>query len=386
MGRDAAARHSVELPPREIEEAPITLRGLYRATEATRRSAGAYAKRVAVADARLAAGRDEPAALGRHCRPAVANGGANVWRSSPRARSSTCRFPRFPCPTDARDPADREHEIVTIPSASVLAMMRRETAVAHRPRDARDSRRSRVRRPIHGSRAVTERQPVPAYRRGIAGSRSLARRFLAPAVLARGGDRDRCAGRCAPPLQRARLRRQPRVRAGRRLARHVVHFATHGIVDSDRPALSALILSLFDERGAPQNGYLRLHDIYNMRLDADLVVLSACQTALGKEIKGEGLVGLTRAFIYAGAPRVVASLWQVNDLATAELMNNFYRGLLQQSWPAAALRAAQIELSRDPRWKAPYFGPASCCRATGSRRSTPTSSSRHVFDDDDSRR
>jgi CHAT domain-containing protein len=93
-----------------------------------------------------------------------------------------------------------------------------------------------------------------------------------------------------------------------------------------------------------------------MRLDADLVVLSACQTALGKEIKGEGLVGLARAFIYAGAPRVVASLWEVSDLATAQLMKSFYRGMLQRHLsPAAALRAAQRELSRDRRWTAPYF-------------------------------
>ena len=85
-------------------------------------------------------------------------------------------------------------------------------------------------------------------------------------------------------------------------------------------------------------------------------MLSACQTALGKEIKGEGLVGLTRAFMYAGAPRVVASLWQVSDLATAELMKAFYHGMLQQHLPpASALRAAQLHLSRDPRWAAPYF-------------------------------
>ena len=105
-----------------------------------------------------------------------------------------------------------------------------------------------------------------------------------------------------------------------------------------------------------QNGYLRLPDIYNLRLNADLVVLSACQTALGKEIKGEGLVGLTRAFIYAGAPRVVASLWEVSDLATTELMKKFYRGMLQQHLPAAAaLRAAQVQMSLDPRWASPYF-------------------------------
>jgi CHAT domain-containing protein len=136
----------------------------------------------------------------------------------------------------------------------------------------------------------------------------------------------------------------------------MVHLATHGVLDGERPALSSLILSLVDERGRRQNGYLRLPDIYNMRLDADLVVLSACQTALGKEIQGEGLVGLTRAFIYAGAPRVVASLWQVSDLATAELMKKFYRGMLRQHLPAAAaLRAAQVEMSQDPRWSSPFF-------------------------------
>ena len=84
----------------------------------------------------------------------------------------------------------------------------------------------------------------------------------------------------------------------------IVHFATHGLIDADRPELSGLVLSLVNHQGQPQDGFLRLHDIYNMRLNADLVVLSACQTALGKEIKGEGLVGLTRGFMFAGAPRV----------------------------------------------------------------------------------
>jgi CHAT domain-containing protein len=136
----------------------------------------------------------------------------------------------------------------------------------------------------------------------------------------------------------------------------IVHFATHGLIDAERPELSGLVLSLVNDRGAPQDGLLRLHDIFNMRLNADLVVLSACQTALGKEIKGEGLVGLTRGFMYAGAPRVVASLWQVSDVATAELMKKFYTGMLQRRLPAAAaLRAAQLELARDPRWASPYF-------------------------------
>jgi CHAT domain-containing protein len=136
----------------------------------------------------------------------------------------------------------------------------------------------------------------------------------------------------------------------------IIHFATHGVVDTQRPALTGLVLSQLDEHGVPQNGYVRLTDIYNMRLDADLVVLSACQTALGKEIKGEGVVGIARAFMYAGAPRVVATLWEVNDAATAELMKLFYRGvLIENRPPAAALRAAQLEMSRNPRWASPYY-------------------------------
>src|SRR5207253_2026523 len=99
-----------------------------------------------------------------------------------------------------------------------------------------------------------------------------------------------------------------------------VHFATHGLLDSERPGLSSLVLSMVDEKGQPQNGFLRANDIYNLKLPAELVVLSACQTGLGKDIKGEGLVGLTRGFMYAGAARVVVSLWNVNDKATADLM------------------------------------------------------------------
>lgn len=136
----------------------------------------------------------------------------------------------------------------------------------------------------------------------------------------------------------------------------IVHFATHGLLDSAQPELSGLALSLVDEQGKPQDGYLRLNEIYNLKLNAELVVLSACQTGLGKEVKGEGLVGLTRGFMYAGAPRVVASLWQVNDAATAELMKRFYRGMLKEKLrPAAALRQAQLELMKKPAWRSPYY-------------------------------
>lgn len=135
-----------------------------------------------------------------------------------------------------------------------------------------------------------------------------------------------------------------------------VHFATHGVLDSRRPELSKLVLSLYDEKGRSQDGFLRLNDVYNLRLDADLVVLSACRTALGKEIRGEGLVGLTRGFMYAGSARVLASLWSVEDRATAELMGATYRGMLREKLsPAAALRKAQLEMAQRPNRKSPYY-------------------------------
>ena len=135
-----------------------------------------------------------------------------------------------------------------------------------------------------------------------------------------------------------------------------VHFATHGYLDTIRPGLSAIVLSLIDEQGNAQDGFLRTHDIYNLKLPAELVVLSACETGLGKDVKGEGLVGLTRGFMYAGARRVVVSLWNVNDKATADLMANLYRGMLRSNkTPAASLREAQIEMLRQKQWRSPYY-------------------------------
>jgi CHAT domain-containing protein len=137
----------------------------------------------------------------------------------------------------------------------------------------------------------------------------------------------------------------------------ILHFATHGLINSAHPELSGIVLSLVNEKGEEQDGFLRLHEIYNLNLSADLVVLSGCQTALGKEIKGEGLVGLTRGFMYAGAARVVASLWSVQDDATAELMKRFYQKMLgkAQMRPAAALRAAQVETWKTRRWQSPFY-------------------------------
>ena len=134
----------------------------------------------------------------------------------------------------------------------------------------------------------------------------------------------------------------------------ILHFATHAIVDRHHPELSGLVLSLFDKDGQPIRGFLRLQEIYNLHLRAELVVLSACDTGLGEELEGEGLVGLTRGFLYAGTSRVIHSLWEVGDESTAELMTRFYRHLLEEKLsPSAALRAAQLSMRHDPKWSAP---------------------------------
>ena len=136
----------------------------------------------------------------------------------------------------------------------------------------------------------------------------------------------------------------------------IVHFATHGLLNSQHPTLSGIVLSLYDEQGRPIDGFVRAHEIYNLKLNAELVVLSGCRTALGREIKGEGLVGLTRGFMYAGTPRIVASLWDVKDEPTSELMSRFYEGMFKdQKKPAAALRAAQLSMWKEKRWSAPYY-------------------------------
>jgi CHAT domain-containing protein/tetratricopeptide (TPR) repeat protein len=137
----------------------------------------------------------------------------------------------------------------------------------------------------------------------------------------------------------------------------VVHFAAHAVPDDMHPELSGIVFSLLDPRGAPLNGLLRIHDIYDANLQADLVVLSACQTAIGKDVPGEGLMGLARGFLSAGASRVVASQYKVEDEATAELMRTFYQAMLgpDRRSPAAALRVAQMKMAAHPRWNDPYW-------------------------------
>lgn len=135
-----------------------------------------------------------------------------------------------------------------------------------------------------------------------------------------------------------------------------LHFATHARIDEELPELSSLVLSALDEKGRQVDGELRLHEIYRMHLAADLTVLSGCQTALGRRVRGDGLLGLTRGFFYAGSSRLIVSLWPVEDRATAHLMPRFYESLLRQNTtPAEALQEAQQWMRGNPEWRAPYY-------------------------------
>jgi CHAT domain-containing protein len=125
----------------------------------------------------------------------------------------------------------------------------------------------------------------------------------------------------------------------------LVQFATHGLFNGQQPALSGLLLSRVNRSGTAKDGFLQLGDIFNLKLNEDLVVLSACETALGDQVEGEGLVDITRGFLCAGTPWVVVSLWQVSDEATAAFMTSFYEAMLQK------------KLRAHPQWTSPY------CRA-----------------------
>ncbi len=269
-----------------------------------------------------------------------------------------------------------DHEIVNLPSASALAMLRKETvnrqpasrsvAVLADPVFEADD-------PRVSGRGVPRQSPKPtivSHRKSTAATLSDLQLSLRDVGMLQGGlgiprllsTRQEAEGILSVSLSGTCLKAVD-FKASRETAVslelsqfRIVHFATHGLLNNQHPELSGLVLSLVDEQGKPQNGFLRLHDIYNLNLPADLVVLSACNTGLGKDIKGEGLVGIVRGFMYAGAARVVASLWKVDDEATAELMKRFYQQMFQERLsPAAALRVAQVELSQQKKWRSPYY-------------------------------
>jgi CHAT domain-containing protein/Tfp pilus assembly protein PilF len=244
------------------------------------------------------------------------------------------------------------HEVVELPSASVLADERRELARRVPARELAIVIADPVFQP-DDPRVAGSRRTIPAAAAGdpllLSRLRFSRQEALGIASLAPPGavttDLDFAANRDL-------------VLSGRLRDFRYIHFATHGLFDAGRPELSGLALSRVGPDGAAKEGFLSLRDIYDLDLTADLVVLSGCQTALGKEIRGEGLLGLTRGFLYAGAPRVVASLWWIDDRATAALMAAFYRALwIDGLRPAAALRKARLSLSRQRRFRDPsYWG------------------------------
>jgi CHAT domain-containing protein len=289
-------------------------------------------------------------------------------------------------------PLITEHEITSLPSASVLALQRRELAnrkparlaVAVIADPVFDNQDERVARSIgNGNQhrkgvARTKSDIVPQPKQTIPGAPATSvstdeHAALASALRDVGFDAEGKLRRLSFSLQEAKaiLRAAPATqsfsafdfRASRATAvsaelsqYRIIHFATHGVMDLQHPELSGIVLSMIDEKGQPVNGYLRLNEIYNLNLPAELVVLSACQTGVGKQVKGEGLIALTRGFMYAGAKSVVASLWKVDDSATSALMAEFYRQMFtNQLKPAAALRAAQREIAKQKRWQSPYF-------------------------------
>ncbi len=261
-------------------------------------------------------------------------------------------FAVLPLPDDAGGSVAlvEHHEIVVLPSASILALRRQEPApadgdIAVLADPVFDSRDPRVRMDTPNSAPA---ESIPA-RNGISLTRLAASRREAEAISGIAG-----AGRVwtATGFQASRAT----VFGGGLARSRIVHFATHGVINAETPELSGLVLSMVDERGEPREGFLGLNDIYNLDLHADLVVLSGCETALGREMRGEGLVGLTRGFLYAGASQVLASLWQVQDRSATELMVRFYRALLQDHLtPAAALRAAQLSMGKERRWRDPFY-------------------------------
>jgi len=290
-----------------------------------------------------------------------ATGMAGRTQASDRQENEQAPDPHF-------QPLIVEHEIVSLPSASTLAVMRREL-VGRKPAPKAvavlaDPVFSRLDPRVNSSRTAASRQgdavSMPRdFERAIKEVRvSRNRSGVARLPFSRA---EAAAIKAAAPAGQAMeaidFDASRATAASEELSQYrIIHFATHGLLNSEHPELSGMVFSLVDRHGKSQNGFLRLHEVYNLNLPAELVVLSACQTGLGKDVKGEGLVGLTRGFMYAGAARVVASLWQVDDSATAELMKRFYAKMLGDGLrPAAALRDAQVEMWKQKRWQAPYY-------------------------------
>ena len=248
--------------------------------------------------------------------------------------------------SSSMDPMSASHEIIHIPSASTLAALRRDDGNSHR------SRILMVYDPVFN--AEDERLEG----QDVLSPDSLDDRFDRLKFSAREADAVRDnnrSNRLAAPVfitgfeaNRDYILEQPLSEF------EILHFATHGELHSDYPELSRLVLSRYDKDGKAKINFLFAHQISRLSLNADLVILSACQTALGPDIRGEGMIGLPSSFMFAGASSVIVSLWNVDDQSTAELMSSFYDFHLNEGLPPSeALQAAQGKIRQ--RWPAPYY-------------------------------
>ncbi len=369
---------SYELPKAEqINQSALQVYGLLTARSAEKRgeSADQRAQRIAQAEASLAGAASAlstmvlaPAAaeLGNKRLVVVADGALQY-----------IPFAMLPAPAVAvQRPLVVDHEVVSLPSASALAIQRAELAgrqpapktlavIADPVFDRSDTRLSASARKSTEKEetelvAFNDARSIEHYEEQSKDTTGPAtRRLVIPRLPFTRLEAQRLI-LLAPKnssLDAIDFRAsRATVLSGELSQYRYVHFATHGLLDSERPGLSSLVLSMVDANGNTEDGFLRANDIYNLKLPAELVVLSACQTGLGKEVKGEGMIGLTRGFMYAGAARVVVSLWNVNDRATADLMAAFYEKMLKRGErPAAALRAAQVEMWKQKQWRSPYY-------------------------------
>ncbi|HEX4960996.1 MAG TPA: CHAT domain-containing tetratricopeptide repeat protein [Thermoanaerobaculia bacterium] len=266
-------------------------------------------------------------------------------------------FGTLPAAAEKSDPLLVQHEIVMLPSATALLAQRRRLAG----------------RPLAPETLAALADPVfsMADERLATGNSRSAARVVTGDQVAEGIDvslhrlpytaeETRAIARLVPPketlLALGTAANRDLVLSGALRRFRILHFATHGLLDPVLPERSGVVLSLFDDKGKRRDGFLSAPDVAALDLPAELAVLSACQTALGRELRGEGLVGLTQAFFRAGVRGVVVGYWNVDDRATSALMATFYRNLLvEHMQPAAALRAAQLAIRSEDRWRLPYY-------------------------------
>ena len=277
-------------------------------------------------------------------------------------------FAALPSPSSPKNPLLVQNEIVTLPSISTVAIQRRQlqnrspvaktVAVIADPVFTLQDDRMTGNPPAQTPDTLSNRNLNRAARNSLGlGQEGGGNIFERLRYTRNEADRILALVPEAQRFQAFDFNASRQIATNPDLAQYqIIHFATHGLLDPVNPELSGIVLSLYNQKGNPEDGFLRLHDIFNLNLPAELVVLSACQTGLGENVKGEGLVGLTRGFMYAGARRVVVSLWSVNDAATSELMAKFYQKMLQEGQnPVKALREAQLEMWNSSNRKSPYY-------------------------------